>query len=348
VKSLFPARIDNCRTANAETEHAVLQVSDLTIAAAMAGEAPRLILENITFSIARGEVLGVLGESGAGKSTLALSLLLTIPQSFRIASGSILLGGYSLLEFGEDQLRNIRGNKISLVYQDSSVLNPVLRVQDQVAEVVRAHRDWGRTRCFMEARSALELVGLGDQRIVSSYPHQLSGGQRQRVAIAQALVCKPDLLIADEPTASLDPATTLDILNLLGEIRHRFGTAILLISHQPDTLAYLSDRVLVMYAGQIVEEGSTQDVFESPSHPYTRELLTCRRPLLNEPGREGRKPRWPYVAGSASARPASDASCVFENRCSQRKEVCAKGVPQNARMNRTHFVRCFDYAKERA
>jgi peptide/nickel transport system ATP-binding protein len=240
-------------------------------------------------------------------------------------------------------LRSIRGNELSLVYQDSSALNPVLRVEQQVAEVIRAHSNWNKTRCLREARATLELVGLGDDRIFSAYPHQLSGGQKQRAAIAQALACGPDVLVADEPTASLDASTTLEVLNLIGHLRDRFNTAVLLISHQPEVLAHLSSRVMAIYAGRIIEEGPTQDVFDSPAHPYTRDLLRCRKPFPKEQDRSDSKPHWPFIPGTTKN---ASIGCPFENRCLHRMETCATCMPAISTVAPSHHVRCFEYAQE--
>jgi peptide/nickel transport system ATP-binding protein len=272
----------------------MLVVSGLTVSCITLGE-QKTILKDVSFSIRAGEVLGVLGESGAGKSTLALALLQLLPASFRISSGDIRLDNQSLLHLSEDAMCSVRGKALSLVYQDSSVLNPVLRVEDQVYEVIRAHSHGKAIHCRRDARESLALVGLGDERFLSAYPHQLSGGQKQRVAIAQAIASKPSLLIADEPTASLDAGTTLEILDLFKHVESTSNTSILLISHQPDVLAYLADRVLVLYDGKIVEEGPACEVLRSPLHPYTQDLLRCQSLLESEPGAVNSKPLRPPV-----------------------------------------------------
>ncbi len=322
----------------------LLKVSALTVSSTAMPGAERTILSDITFSVVPGEVVGVLGESGAGKSTLALALLRILPRGFQIRGGEIQLNSRSVLELSNKELRSVRGNEASIVYQDSSALNPVLRVDAQVAEVVRAHSEWNKACCLREAHEVLELVGLGEQRLFSAYPHQLSGGQKQRVAIAQALVCKPDLLIADEPTASLDASTTLDILNLIEQIRCNLNTAVLLISHQPEVLAYSTDRLMVLYAGQIVEEGPTRDIFDSPFHPYTRELLRCQKPTPNA-NREA-KPYWTFIPGSTIS--PEPAGCGFENRCLQRKEICGRCLPHITHVEAGRDVRCFEYEGEHA
>ena len=234
------------------------------------------ILDRISFDIAPGEIVGLLGESGSGKTTMALSLLRLLPPNARVAGGSVQFRGRDLLSLNERQLREVRGAELSLIYQDSSVLNPVMRVGDQVTEVVRAHHRWPILRAREEAMAALAAVGLGgSDRIYTSYPHQLSGGQRQRIMIAQALVCKPDLVIADEPTASLDATTAAEIVDLVKGLKTVSDTSFLFITHDAATLATLADRVMVMYAGQIVEDGPLSEVYSQPQHPYTRALLEC-------------------------------------------------------------------------
>jgi ABC-type glutathione transport system ATPase component len=260
----------------------LLHVKDLNVVFSPDGRSQAPALKGISFEVKPGEAVGILGESGSGKTTLALSVLSLLPKNSR-ASGSIRYIGRELLGLGERQLREIRGAAISIVFQEPGLsLHPTLRVGEQVADVICAHSGLSRRRCRQEAESALAQVRLEDvQRIYAAYPHQLSAGQRQRVAIAQALICRPSLLLADEPTAALDPPVQADILSLLGELNARLGTAIVLISHNPSVLAKLAHRLFVMHAGCVVEEGSIDQVFETPAHPYTRALL---RPIPQSPG----------------------------------------------------------------
>jgi len=234
---------------------ALLKVENLTVQYCPQG-GPEIA--NVSFAIAPGEVLGLAGESGCGKTTLALSLLRLLPPSARVVTGSICFRGRELMTMSERQLEKIRGARISMVLQEPGIaLHPMLPAGEQVADVIQAHKPWSRQRCREEAvrlllRVRLENVG----RIYAAYPHQLSGGQRQRVVIAQALACQPDLVIADEPTASLDARAQAEILTLLGELRERSGIAMLLISHSPTVLAKLADRIMVMHAGRIFESGT--------------------------------------------------------------------------------------------
>ena len=214
------------------------------------------VLEGIDLDVCVGETVGLLGESGAGKTTLAMAILGLLPAS-NVVEGSIEFEGVPLLHLRDNELRKIRGSRISLVHQDSSVLNPALRVGDQIVEVLRAHRTWARQRYRDEAITLLQEVEMPDaERIYAAFPHQLSGGQRQRIALAQALACQPALVIADEPTASLDSNTTAQIMGLLGRLKRRFNTAFFVISHDYSILTDLSDRFMIMYSGRIVEQGS--------------------------------------------------------------------------------------------
>lgn len=321
---------------------AMLEVSGLTVSAAAPRENEKTILRDISFSIARGEVLGVLGESGAGKSTLALALLQLLPTGFCTRAGQIDLCGQRLSDLQPKQMQTIRGKSMSLVFQDSSALNPVLRIEDQVYEVIRAHSDENKSTCRFQARETLALVGLGENRILSAYPHQLSGGQKQRVAIAQALACKPSILIADEPTSSLDAATALEILRLFKAIKKSGKTSILLISHQPEVLAYLSDRMIVLYEGQIVEEGATRQVLRSARHPYTQALLRCQNPLVEFASLS--RAFWPTIPGNQSFKHSS-TGCALES-CVHRTENCADASSELLAVDPSHPVRCFQTCGE--
>lgn len=256
----------------------LVQIDDLAIRYAV-GEGWHSALNGVSFHIHRGEVVGVLGESGSGKTTLALALLRLLPSSARILRGTIRIGGRDLLALKESELEKIRGAKISLIFQEPEMaLNPVMQTLDQVAEVIAAHHAWSGTACRTEARRILAELHLDDTRLLAAYPQQLSGGQRQRLVIAQALACRPELLIADEPTASLDSILQAQWLSMLQDLRRRLGLAILLITHDPAILNGLADRVLVMYRGSIVEEASLEQLVRHPQHPYTQALLDCVPP----------------------------------------------------------------------
>jgi len=239
---------------------------------------------DLAFSIDRGEILGVLGESGSGKSTLAMALLRCLPSTAHIV-GNIIYEGRELTLANEREMRKIRGARIALIFQDPVLaLNPVINVGTQVLEVLRAHRDFCQKEARVMVLETLASLGFEDvERIYRSFPHQLSGGQCQRIAIAQALICKPDLIIADEPTASLDAETALEIVKLLRRISYESSIAFLLISHDPAIVRGLADRVMVMREGKIVEQGTTDNVLNHPSHTYTKFLVAAERGIVVEP-----------------------------------------------------------------
>lgn len=253
----------------------VLQVRNLTIEYRNERAAAYRAVHDVSFEVGRGEVLGLAGESGCGKSSIALGLLGLLPRQSAQMSGSVLLRGGELLGMLESELRRVRGADISLVFQEPGIsLSPVMRVGSQVAEVIHAHRRWNWKRCRTEAQAMLEQVGLRSvDRIYSAYPHQLSGGQRQRIVLAQALCCEPAILVADEPTASLDARSQADFVNLLRKLKNDLGVSILLISHSPELHASLADRLLVMKDGRIIEEGTVEKLYENPAHDYTSAML---------------------------------------------------------------------------
>lgn len=260
----------------------VLQVRDLSVQYRSAAGVSNPAVDRISFDIGSAEIVGLMGESGCGKTTIALSLLGLLPKAHVHISGSISFRGQEMLTMNDQALQRIRGAEISMVCQEPGIsLSPVLRVGEQVAEVFRAHRDWGWKQCRAEAETMLTRVGLpGTARIFSAYPHQLSGGQLQRVVLAQALACQPALLVADEPTASLDASSQADLLVLLQELKEQFRISILLISHTPEIQASLADRLMVMKDGRIVEEGKFEQLYRSACHPYTRAML--RRSVFAE------------------------------------------------------------------
>jgi oligopeptide/dipeptide ABC transporter ATP-binding protein len=339
--------MEDVRSNPASTTHdpeSLLEVRDLWVRFCVNDGQEFTVLERISFDIAPGEVVGLLGESGSGKTTLALSLLRLLPPAARLAGGSVRFRGRDLLSLNEKQLRNVRGAEISLVYQDSSVLNPVIKVGDQVTEVVRAHQSWTRQRACEEALAAFAAVGLGgSDRIYTSYPHQLSGGQRQRVMIAQALVCKPALMIADEPTASLDATIAAEIVELFKQLKDSSNTSFLFITHDAATLARMADRVMVMYAGQIVEDGPVQEVFSQPQHPYTRALLECAPHYPSTGVTRDRALRLAYIPGSPPDPMAPPPGCSFSERCKDRMEMCDARNPEEFRSAPSRGVRCFKY-----
>ena len=252
----------------------LLQVRELSIGYRTANATSEAV-RKISFDIAAGEIVGLMGESGSGKSSVALALLGLLDSGTANVSGSIHFRSQELLSLTEREWRKIRGAAISIVFQEPAIsLSPVMRAGQQIAQVIHAHRRSNWRQCHAEAEALLEQVGLKESgRIFAAYPHQLSGGQRQRVALAQALSCNPEMLIADEPTASLDARSQADFIALLRDLRALRRLSILLISHTPEVQASLADRLIVMKQGELIESGNFRTIYESPSHPYTRQLL---------------------------------------------------------------------------
>jgi oligopeptide/dipeptide ABC transporter ATP-binding protein len=319
----------------------VLEVRDLTVRYAGNGgwvTAAR----GVGFGITTSEIVGLVGESGSGKTTVARALLGLLPPGAEIHEGSIRFRGSELRTLDEEGWTQVRGAEISLVLQEPGIaLNPVLRVGDQIQEVVRAHGDVTPGQRRERVRAVLEKVGLADvPHVAEAYPHELSGGQRQRAALAQALVAEPALVVADEPTTGLDPITQAEIRALFRALREELGCAFLLVSHDPAFLATLSDRILVMYAGHVVEEGPTRRVLREPLHPYTRGLLGSRGA-----GPDRRRTAQDWRADSIPGSPPDPLQlppgCAFEPRCGQRKGECRERWPPETRPDPKSRVRCF-------
>ena len=321
----------------------LLRVRDLTVHFSQEGREFTAV-NHVSFDIASGEIVGLLGESGCGKTTLGLSLLGLLPNAARVSCNYIFFRGRDLSLLDEAELREVRGAEVAIIYQDSSVLNPVIRVGNQVCEVLRAHRRCTKRQACEEAQTVFSALGLRDfDRIYNAYPHQLSGGQRQRIAIAQALICKPHLVIADEPTASVDRNTAHEILDFIKQMKKSSGTSFLFISHDPATLAAVADRIIVMYAGQIVESSPLGDLYSQPLHPYTDALLQCMpgRFMPKDSGQE--KSRLPCIPGKAPDPLAVVPGCSFSSRCKDRMEVCDLRRPVLIEVSSCRFVRCFKY-----
>jgi peptide/nickel transport system ATP-binding protein len=320
----------------------LLRVFNLTVNFLLDSKRESYVLKQVNFTIARGEIVGLLGESGSGKTTTALSLMQLLSRSARVVSGSIQFHGCDLQGLDARQLREIRGSEIAIIYQDSDVLNPVIRVGDQVMEVLRAHKNIPATQMRNEIYSLFAAIGLNDcERVYRAYPHQLSGGERRRVAIAQALVCQPQLVIADEPTAWLDSGTAAEMSALFLRLRDRYGTAFFLISHDIATLT-IADRILVMYAGEIVESGPRGEVFGHPKHPYTSALLQCTQTSAQRE-LDGRPRTLPCIPGQAPDPSSVFSGCAFSARCSYRMGVCDSRRPELIEMSSTRSARCFQY-----
>ncbi len=317
----------------------LLEVNDLQVRF----DTPRgelTAVAGVSFELAPGETLGLVGESGCGKTVTAMAILRLLPLPQATVSGAIRFLGEDLSGAPEERLRQIRGDRIAMVFQEPmTALNPVLTIGEQIMEVLRLHRGLSHPEARREAAAALTRVGLPDAgRRLGQYPHQLSGGLRQRALIAMALACEPDLLIADEPTTALDVTIQAQILALLARLRAEMGLAILFITHNLGIVAQTADRVAVMYAGLMVEEAPTRELFQHPSHPYTRGLLGAvpRLDFRHPPGEP-----LVTVAGHVPTEPL--AGCLFRDRCPEARDRCLE-VPLWVEVSTRHRVRCWNYA----
>lgn len=298
-------------------------------------------VEDMSFSVQNSEVLGLVGESGSGKSTLGLSLIRLVPPPGRIVSGKIALNSKSILDFQEEELRDLRGRQISFVFQDPMMsLNPVKKIGDHFIELIREHdysvkKDEARAR----ALKVLKSVGIAPERI-DDYPHQLSGGMRQRVMIALAITLNPSLIVADEPTTALDVIVQAKILDLLQSLRDTLKMSLILITHDLSIVLERCDRVVVMYAGQLVESGSTDDLHDHPLHPYTQKLLTTI------PNIELNDQRLEAIGGSPPDMIHLPKGCRFWPRCTRAKGTCREKSVPLFQTGTDHFTRCFEYKGE--
>jgi peptide/nickel transport system ATP-binding protein len=297
-------------------------------------------VDGVSFAVEHGETVAIVGESGCGKSVTANSILRLIPQPPGKIAGHIRFDGTDLLSLSEGAMRNIRGNRISMVFQEPMTsLNPVLTVGGQIAETLRLHQRLGRRAVRERAVEMLSLVGIAEpRRRAREYPHQLSGGMRQRVMIAIALACNPKLLIADEPTTALDVTIQAQILDLIGDLKKRAGTGIILITHDLGVVAEIAERVVVMYAGRKVEEASVADLFRAPRHPYTQGLLAAVPKLGSSvAGAGARLAEIPGVVPRLSER---IPGCLFASRCTEARDICRQAAPALEEKAARHFAAC--------
>jgi peptide/nickel transport system ATP-binding protein len=306
---------------------------------------PVEVVRRVSFAVERGEVVGLVGESGSGKSLTALAVLGLVPAPGFISSGRLLFAGEDLLALGEKGLRGVRGRRIAMVFQEPvAALNPVLTVGFQIAEVVRLHHGAGGREARRRAVELLDMVAMpAAARRLDDYPHQLSGGQCQRVMLAMALAGQPELLLADEPTTALDVTIQAEILALLERLRRQLGLAILLITHDLGVAAESCDRVVVMYAGEVVEEAPVGDLFAAPAHPYTRALLAAS-PRLGRSGPRGRLPAVPGRVPDPWRRPPG---CAFHPRCGEVMAACREQPPPLFALGGRRAARCLLHADPR-
>jgi peptide/nickel transport system ATP-binding protein len=299
------------------------------------------VLDGVDISVARGETLGIVGESGCGKSMTALSIMRLVPSPpGRIVGGTINFAGEALLTASDRRMRELRGNRISMIFQEPmSSLNPVFTVGDQIVETVRLHQDVTRAEAAKRAVEMLRAVRIpSPETRVHDYPHQLSGGMRQRVMIAMALACRPDILIADEPTTALDVTVQAQVFKLLRDLQTEIGTAIILITHNIGAIAEMADRVAVMYAGRKIEEGPVAAVLSQPSHPYTNGLIACIPHL--DGGAFDSDADLAEIPGMVPSILKLGTGCAFAPRCAHAMERCRTVVPETTTVGAGHTVRC--------
>lgn len=326
-----------------EDRKAILQVKDLqTTFFTDSGEIPAV--DHIDFHLKEGEILGIVGESGCGKSVTSLSIMGLVPSPpGKIVGGEILFEGNDLLNMSERQMRHVRGNDIAMIFQEPMTsLNPLFTIGNQMTEAVLIHeKKWSKKQAVSRAVEMLSLVGLPRAAdMMKDYPHQLSGGMRQRVMIAMALVCDPKVLIADEPTTALDVTIQAQILKLMKELNTRLNTAILLITHDLGVVAESCERVVVMYAGQIIEEAPVEMIFENPQHPYTKGLIQ------SVPDMRYKKDRLYSIAGSVPRPGTIKQGCRFASRCEFAFDRCRRESPEIYETSNSHKTRCFLYDEE--
>ena len=330
--------------------NAILQVHDLHTQFNTLDGVVRAV-DGVSFALARGETLGIVGESGCGKSVTALSILRLIPtETGRIASGSIRFEGEELTALGEEAMKRLRGHRISMIFQEPMTsLNPVLTVGTQIAENVVRHLGVSWRAARDRAGEMLDLVRIADaRRRLDEYPHQLSGGMRQRVMIAMALSCDPQVLIADEPTTALDVTIQAQILDLMLELKEKTGTAIVLITHDLGVVAETTQRVVVMYAGRKVEEAPVEVLFEEPLHPYTRGLMRAIPRLDIEADAAGTRPRLQEIPGLVPILTRPIVGCAFAPRCGFATDRCRAEPPPLVDAGAGHTVACWEVERVRA
>lgn len=321
-------------------ESKLLEVKDLqTYFLTEAGTARAV--DSVSFSVAERQVIGIVGESGCGKSVTAHSIMRLIPPPGIIADGRIGFAGRDLLALSESEMESIRGNEISMIFQEPMTsLNPVFRIGDQISEVLLRHRAISKEEAHRQTLELLRQVGLPSPEIrVREYPHKMSGGMRQRVMIAMAIACNPRLIIADEPTTALDVTIQAQILSLLNSLRETHGMAILLITHDLGVIAEMAEQVLVMYTGRVVEHAGVKELFRNPLHPYTQGLM---RSIPGRPGQSGKR-RLQAIAGVVPSLLALPRGCKFNTRCPYSFDRCFREEPRLIALSGEHSVRCWLY-----
>ena len=300
-------------------------------------------LNGVSFSMNQGDVLGIVGESGSGKSVTAYSIMGLTAYPGKLVGGTVWFNGHQIDQMTEKEFRKIRGNEVSIIFQDPMTsLNPVYTIGNQIVEVILLHTNKTKKEAWDRARELLELVGINEpDRRLKQYPHELSGGMRQRVMIAIALACEPKLLIADEPTTALDVTIQAQILELMQELRQKLGMSIIMITHDLGVVASMCEKIAVMYAGHIVEYGTTDEIFYNPQHEYTKGLINSI-PKLNATEKERLVP----IEGTPVDLLNPPAGCPFAPRCKSCMKVCLREMPPRTELSDTHYTYCWLRQKE--
>lgn len=300
-------------------------------------------LNGVSFSMNEGEVLGIVGESGSGKSVTAYSIMGLTAYPGKLIGGTIYFNGHQIEKMSEKEMRKIRGNEVSIIFQDPMTsLNPVYTIGNQITEVIRLHTGKSKKEAYDRAKELLELVGINEPtKRLKQYPHELSGGMRQRVMIAIALACEPKLLIADEPTTALDVTIQAQILELMQELRKKLGMSIIMITHDLGVVASMCERIAVMYAGHIVEYGTADEIFYEPKHEYTKGLIKSI-PKLNVQETERLIP----IEGQPVDLLNPPAGCPFAPRCANCMKICLREMPPKTELSDTHYSQCWLLQKE--
>jgi len=296
-------------------------------------------LDGVTFTMNKGDALGIVGESGCGKSTTALSILRLIPPPGKIIKGEIIFNGENLLKTNEDEMRHIRGRDITMIFQEPTTsLNPVFKIGKQLMDVIMFHLKVDKHKAYRSASEILEAVRMPDvKEVMEQYPHELSGGMRQRVMIAMALACKPTLIIADEPTSSLDVTIQAQVLNIMLNLLEKFNVSLLLITHDLGIVAETCDKVIIMYAGVVVEQGNVKRIFKDPKHPYTQGLINAIPKLIEK------KDKFITIQGTIPNLINPPLGCKFHPRCPYKMEICDKQRPDPVEIEPEHWIFCFLY-----
>ncbi|MCI5846152.1 MAG: ABC transporter ATP-binding protein [Clostridiales bacterium] len=319
----------------------LLQVKNLSTTFSVDAGEVRAV-NGISFNLDHGKVLGIVGESGSGKSVTAYSIMRILVEPGRITGGEILYNGEDIVRYSEKQMRQFRGKRVSIIFQDPMTsLNPTFTIGNQLREAILLHTDRDRRQANARALEMLQLVGVNEpEKRLKQYPHELSGGMRQRVMIAMALACEPDILIADEPTTALDVTIQAQILELMKDLQKKLGMAIIMITHDLGVIADMCDEIIVMYAGRVCERGTVDEIFYNPRHEYTKGLLR------SIPKLDTNHAKLYPIAGSPVDLTNMPKGCAFASRCDHCMKICLEQLPEEVRVNDSHIASCWMNVKQ--